>query len=633
QTWSPNERKWPKRHKEMLKCAKKYGVEFDTFNPSRGIQGQLPLWHHFGENEDKTQVNNSKACKCLRANHGVKTVQDGLEIMKRLTNAEHKRSPACRCLACSEDRRVRNCENPQACIKAVENRLSSLVPKWDPRQPQRQSPEPSNNASSEAFVAPPPITSLTEGFRVLTRTLNQEPRDPQPPQPRDIPLDQDAPIKLFVGSATRRSNAGKLTAGGGLWRNDNRDGHAVLRLPDEQPQTALNAEAASALVGLRRAPQTQAVELTISKKALHRALTTRLQALEDRGWIGIAEREPLRALAAELKARTAPTFFREGDREIGCEKAAQLARQGCSEQDKVAVSKTSKIVFEVQQSLQLRGAKLSSLTQATAYAGIKELKASVTRKASDNSVKQITIASQLNFNSLPSPAQVWKSIRHKDFTRQVRNLLWKSLHSAHRIGSFWKHIPECEARGICQFCNETEDLEHILLKCKRPGQAQIWALAKDLWLRKHTSWPELSIGGALGCGLAAFTDEKGRALPGTSRFYRILISESIFIIWKIRNESVISKGGEPLPTNMIHNKWVHSINQRLLFDRILTNHAKYGKQNSINKSLVLQTWSATLLDEEDLPDDWIKEPRVLVGTEPKSSHPPSQPSGRRGRGQ
>ncbi|KAJ7489491.1 hypothetical protein FB451DRAFT_1025059, partial [Mycena latifolia] len=128
-----------------------------------------------------------------------------------------------------------------------------------------------------------------------------------------------------------------------------------------------------------------------------------------------------------------------------------------------------------------------------------------------------------------------------------KNFLWKSLHSAHRIGDFWKHIPECEDRGICQFCDEPEDLEHIVLKCRRPGQDTIWSLVKDLWSRKHRTWPELSLGSILSCGLATFEGEKGRGLPGTARLYCILVSESLFTIWKIHNECVISRGGRTSP--------------------------------------------------------------------------------------
>ncbi|KAJ7828729.1 hypothetical protein B0H13DRAFT_1656087 [Mycena leptocephala] len=356
-----------------------------------------------------------------------------------------------------------------------------------------------------------------------------------------------------------------------------------------------------------------------------------LQTTEDRGWIKIANKEPLRALASELKARTGLTMFEDGDPGTnkleleGRAGATLLANNGC--RDLVP----RQISFETDPAFTLRGAKLQKLTQAIAYAGIKERKAPVLRKSSVNNISQVITAIKNVLNYSPTSAQVWKSIRHKDFTRQVKNFLWKSLHSAHRIGAFWKHIPDCEERAICQFCNEPEDLEHILLKCKRPGQDLVWKLAKDLWLRKHPIWPELSLGSVLGCGLVTISDEKGRTLPGASRLYRILISESIFVIWKIRNDSVIGQGGEPIPDNKIHNKWLHAINLRLKFDCVLTNHTKYGKQNSIKTSLVLQTWSSTLADEDKLPENWIREPKVLVGTEPPSSYPAPQPSGRRGR--
>ncbi|KAJ7823666.1 hypothetical protein B0H13DRAFT_1548631, partial [Mycena leptocephala] len=330
-----------------------------------------------------------------------------------------------------------------------------------------------------------------------------------------------------------------------------------------------------------------------SSRSTVRVAMSRLAATEDRGWIKIPNEKPLQALASELKARTGTTQFEDGDpgtdkQELeGRTNASLLAKAGC--QDATA----SSFCFESDPALILHGAKLQKLTQAIAYAGIRERKTPVVRKSTSNNVAQVTTQSRIFFDHSPTPAQVWKSIRHKDFTRQVKNFLWKSLNSAHRIGAFWKHIPECEEHAICQFCNEPEDLEHILLKCKCPGQKLVWELAKDLWLRKNPIWPDLSLGSVLGCGLANIRDEKGRTLTGPSCLYRILISESIYVIWKIRNDSVIGLGGEPMPDNKIHNKWLHAINLRLKFDCVLTNYTKYGKQNSIKTSLILQTWSST----------------------------------------
>ncbi|KAJ6524024.1 hypothetical protein B0H19DRAFT_972430 [Mycena capillaripes] len=204
-------------------------------------------------------------------------------------------------------------------------------------------------------------------------------------------------------------------------------------------------------------------------------------------------------------------------------------------------------------------------------------------------------------------------MRHKDITRQICTFLWKSAHGAHRLGKFWTHIPECEERATCHHCDETESLEHVLLHCRRPGQSEIWKLAEKLWTKKHPAWPPLSMGSILGCGLAVFTDEKKRPLAATARLYRILITESVYLIWKFRCECVIQRDGEPPTANEVHNRWVYTINERLEIDRNPTNGIKFGQQYSLPRHLVLDTWRGTLLDEGDLPKDWLKATEVLVG--------------------
>jgi ribonuclease HI len=106
-------------------------------------------------------------------------------------------------------------------------------------------------------------------------------------------------------------------------------------------------------------------------------------------------------------------------------------------------------------------------------------------------------------------------------------------HNAHRIGNYWKHIPECGDRAICQTCGIEENLEHILIKCSGPGPEIIWKVAKKLWPGKEPNWPEVSLGSILGCGLMRFEDERGKEAPGTRRLYRILVSESAYTIWKL----------------------------------------------------------------------------------------------------
>ena len=72
-------------------------------------------------------------------------------------------------------------------------------------------------------------------------------------------------------------------------------------------------------------------------------------------------------------------------------------------------------------------------------------------------------------------------------------------------------IPNFEQREKCPKCNVTEDMEHILLHCDILGQKIVWRAAKQLWRKKHETWPDLrNIGYITGCGLASFKNPEGK---------------------------------------------------------------------------------------------------------------------------
>jgi ribonuclease HI len=82
---------------------------------------------------------------------------------------------------------------------------------------------------------------------------------------------------------------------------------------------------------------------------------------------------------------------------------------------------------------------------------------------------------------------------------------------------------------------------------------------------------------------------------GTSRLYRILVSESAHLVWRLHNEKVIQqKDSASVPE--IHNRWIHQINNRLMIDCAMTNRNKYGKR-AIKTAVVKQTWKNVLKDE------------------------------------
>ncbi|KAJ3774187.1 hypothetical protein FB446DRAFT_640363 [Lentinula raphanica] len=125
------------------------------------------------------------------------------------------------------------------------------------------------------------------------------------------------------------------------------------------------------------------------------------------------------------------------------------------------------------------------------------------------------------------------------------------------------------------------------------------------------TWERPSIGDILACGLRQVNDKEGKPDKGKSRLYRIVVSESTHLIWKLRNNRVIN-GKDPPSKREIANKWHFIINSRLATDRILTRKKTFGKR-AIAASLVLRTWNGTLEDEGNLPEDWTREAGVLVG--------------------
>ncbi|KAJ7738442.1 hypothetical protein B0H14DRAFT_3097448 [Mycena olivaceomarginata] len=236
------------------------------------------------------------------------------------------------------------------------------------------------------------------------------------------------------------------------------------------------------------------------------------------------------------------------------------------------------------------------------------------RKSTVTNLQKIRGAMENTFGRVVSDADIWKAVSVKDILPRTAQFLWKGIHNALRIGTYWTHIPECGERAKCRDCEVTEDLEHILVGCRSPGQEIIWEAAKTLWLEKEAVWPEVSLGTILGCGLAEFRDDKGKNKPGTQRLYRILMSESAYQIWLIRNNRVISRDGAPASEDEIINKWKFSINQRLQVDKSLANRPIRGKRPALAQKLVLETWSGTLDNEDSLPANWLREPRVLVGS-------------------
>ncbi|KAJ7802055.1 hypothetical protein B0H14DRAFT_2255761, partial [Mycena olivaceomarginata] len=61
-----------------------------------------------------------------------------------------------------------------------------------------------------------------------------------------------------------------------------------------------------------------------------------------------------------------------------------------------------------------------------------------------------------------------------------------------------------------------------------------------------------------------------------SRLFRIIVSESPYLIWKVRKEQVV--GGWKHTETEIHNRWVSFMDMQLKMDQLLTDRSRYGNE-------------------------------------------------------
>ncbi|KAK0430261.1 hypothetical protein EV421DRAFT_1936732 [Armillaria borealis] len=296
-------------------------------------------------------------------------------------------------------------------------------------------------------------------------------------------------------------------------------------------------------------------------------ITSSLPYYEDKGWIGVQNAHEIKRTIAWLRQRGSNTLLEWVDDHTNNtenEKANQQAIKGQKE------TSCPKINLRTPIQLNLQGIKLSSLTQTTAYKAIRQ-----------------------------------KTALKEHITRTTRNFLWMMLHNAYKCGKYWDNIPNYSHRAICLKCGAEESLEHILIDCRQiPAQNIIWKLCEQLWENTGNQWPKITYRKILACGLAQFHNKNNQ-----------LLYESAFLIWKLRCERRIAKQDDETKWHSkieIHNRWVSCINQRLTLDCQIARTYTNEKEN-LNPKLVLHTWSSCLYEEEKLPDDWIRQPGVLVG--------------------
>ncbi|KAF8223809.1 hypothetical protein L208DRAFT_1515877 [Tricholoma matsutake] len=213
--------------------------------------------------------------------------------------------------------------------------------------------------------------------------------------------------------------------------------------------------------------------------------------------------------------------------------------------------------------------------------------------------------------------QIWKAIQHKDFLWNAHYFLWMATHSTYQIGKYWlKEISakkfKTDVNACSVHCGTPETMDHILTQCESPGQKKIWELAEQIWTQKNLEWRQPWIGNIICCALTEFRINDGKCIAGAEHLWRILISESAHLIWKIHcDERVIRNENNLFTPKEVRNQWYKMMDDHLKIDCRMTS-PRFGKK-SLKSKTITNTWKGTLKNKEDLPSNWTEVSGVLVG--------------------
>ena len=458
-------------------------------------------------------------------------VGDLIKLMEHLDQTKprdaHQDLQDCQCTPCEKDR-TEGCENPNACVRTAEQIINKLYPKFKPStQPLNDdglslSPN-KRNKNREAMKEEKGIITFNPSIQIEDDPskcfhIFTDPKakcKTQANRGRALPLPHPPRTEIFFEGAAKIREIGANNTGSGLWYWENDVRNAAIRTQREDPSVEAG-ELIAILWVTQEEPANRLLHFIGSSKDVIWGLTTQLEDREEWGYIGIKNKDLYKSTVAALCQRLTPTMFQRAsgpNTQPGNREARKLALEAASHKDKIF----DELITEIDPRFNLTGAQLSKMTQMLAYQGICETKILRYKQGMACMLDITRYVGEEAFGSLPSNEAIWWSIQDKDIPRSCWTFLWKALHNAHKVGSYWERITSHEHRSLCHECGGTDDLEHIMLTCTHSGQEKVWELAEELWNTKTKGkipWPTMrNIGSITRCTLANFSKKKTLKTP------------------------------------------------------------------------------------------------------------------------
>ncbi|KAI0653669.1 hypothetical protein C8Q70DRAFT_927226 [Cubamyces menziesii] len=343
-------------------------------------------------------------------------------------------------------------------------------------------------------------------------------------------------------------------------------------------------------------------------------MTKWLPKWERVGWVDVSNSDLLQELVALLRTRSATTTFRwvkghSGD--PGNDGADRLAKEGARK-----ARPHLPLHLPAPRRFLKCGVEMASLTQSLAYRAITLSRQQTVNEATAQRVKIVIDEVQRWSGHALTPMTLWNSLRSDVVEPKVRDFIWKTLHGAYRVSSFWARIPGAEQRAVCSVCGVTDDMTHILTKCVAPGQREMWESARHALLRAGVCLPPTPcLGLYLGAPALSIVGENGKERHAATRLTRIVLSETAHAVWAARCERVVQWQQEPHRVHSLlalKSRWTAALDKRLWLDQQRTRLALPGRR-PLTVSVVESTWEPLLDPSIDRLSNWVRLSGVLVG--------------------
>jgi ribonuclease HI len=385
-----------------------------------------------------------------------------------------------------------------------------------------------------------------------------------------ISLDNEL-TTVYTDGACLNNGKANAQCGAGIWFAEGNNQNRAIKVPGDEQSNQIR-EIAAIIKAIEMTKNYVPLLIKSDSKYAIEGLTTHLDNWEDQGWIGIKNSKWFKRAAYLLRARSAPTSFqwvKGHNGELGNELSDELAKEGM---EKIV---SDDLPLEIPERFDIQGAKLSKITQATAYKGINNAKRKHSRQTTTRNLERIREDISNHLGHLEKDEAIWKSTHKRSINPKVGQFLFNAIHGTQKIGSYWSHISNMEERAMCTTCDVIESMEHILTECQHPTRQQIWNHAREMWPHNDQTWPPVMLGTALGCGLLSYSPQNNQreegpkaATPrtphtrGASRLLQILWSEATHLIWVLRCDRVIQETQHS--PQKVKKRWTKKINKRLI---------------------------------------------------------------------